>query len=208
MELKYKSYNEIPLKTFNEIMSINEDNEIDYEISILSILADCSIDDILNLNLTDYQHIRKQAQFLASFPSSISYAPDNLVINDTKYTVCKNLKQITAAQYIDYQHYIKMEEKKYELLLSCFLIPEGKKYNEGYDMEEVIKDILDLDIVNVLNICFFFLNLFLTSTKVMVNYWVSKLKKMKRKERNPQMKQKIQETLQQILLIQDGIGLV
>lgn len=207
MELKYKSYNELPLKVFNKMLNLNIADEVNYEIELLSLLADVQIDDILNLTLTQYQHIRQQAEFITGFPRENNIAPDNLVINEHKYYLCKNLKQITAAQYIDYNNYLKMENRKYEYLLSCFIIPEGKKYNEGYDIDKVIDDILDLDMVSVVNICFFFLMLLETSTLTMLHYLESKLKKMKRKEKNQEMKQKIVETQNLIHLMKSGLGL-
>lgn len=207
MELKYKSYNELPLKVFNKMLNLPIEDEVNYEIELLSLLADVQIDDILNLTLTQYQHIRQQAEFITGFPRENNIAPDNLVINEHKYYLCKNLKQITAAQYIDYNNYLKMENRKYEYLLSCFIIPEGKKYNEGYDIDKVIDDILDLDMVSVVNICFFFLMLLETSTLTMLHYLESKLKKMKRKEKNQEMKQKIVETQNLIHLMKSGLGL-
>lgn len=207
MELKYKTYNELPLKVFNKMLNLNIADEVNYEIELLSLLADVQIDDILNLTLTQYQHIRQQAEFITGFPRENNIAPDNLVINEHKYYLCKNLKQITAAQYIDYNNYLKMENRKYEYLLSCFIIPEGKKYNEGYDIDKVIDDILDLDMVSVVNICFFFLMLLETSTLTMLHYLESKLKKMKRKEKNQEMKQKIVETQNLIHLMKNGLGL-
>lgn len=206
MELKYKSYSEMPLRVFNQLTGLSSSNDIEMEISILSILNECSEDDILNLTLTDYQELRKQAQYIADIPKSKVKIPDKLVIKKHKYRICKDLKQITTAQYIDYHTYLKNDDKKYEYLLSCFIIPEGKIYNEGYDIDEVINDILELDVVNVLNICFFFLNLYLTSTRVLVYYWESRLKKMIRKEKNQEMKKKMKQTLNQIHSIVNGIG--
>lgn len=206
MELKYKSYNELPLRVFNEILNINTTDEAQFQIELLSILADVNENDILNLSLTEYHKLKKQATFITGFPSDNSYAPDKLTINQHKYTVCKNFKQITAAQYIDYQSYLKMKDKKYEFLLSCFIIPEGKQYGEGYNIDDVIKDILELDVTTVVNICFFFLNYYLTSIDSILHYWELRMKKMIRKEKNLEMKQKMQEIINQIHLMKNGVG--
>lgn len=206
MELKYNDYNNLPLKVFNKITGITTTDEVDYEITLLSYLCDCNEEDILNLSLTDYQTIRKEAQFIASFPDIKGTVTDKIRIKDNRYYVCKDLSQITAAQYIDYQSYLKADDKKYEYLLSCFIIPVGKTYCEGYNVDDVIKDIMELDIVSVLNICFFFLNLFLTSTKALVHYWESQMKKMMKKEKDKEMKKKFQETLNQIRLMRSGLG--
>ena len=206
MNLKYTKYEEMPLRIFNKLTKLEGYDAVDLEIMLLSILCDCSMTDIMNLSLTEYQRLRQQAQFIADVPKAKAKAPEKLVINGHKYRVCKDLKQITTGQYIDYQSYLKMEEKNYEYILSCFIIPEGKQYNDGYDIMTVINDVLELDIVTVLDICFFFLNLYLTSTRVLVDYWVSKLKKMMKKEKNQENKKKIQETLKQIDSLINGIG--
>lgn len=207
MKLKYNDYNKMPLKVFNKLKDISDLDAVDYEIELLSILCDCSIDDILDLSLTEYSKIRKDAQFVANYPECEGDIPDKLTINGNKYYICKNLKQVTTAQYIDYQSYLKEGERHFEYLLSCFIIPEGKEYGKDYDIDDVIKDILELDVVKVEKISFFFLNLFLASIEVSVNYWESTLKKMLKKEKNEEMKMKIQESLNLIHSLKNGDGL-
>ena len=54
-----------------------------------------------------------------------------------KYTVQLNIRQMTAAQYIDFQNFYKDYQKNFKYIFLCFLIPKGKKYNEGYDLIEL-----------------------------------------------------------------------
>ena len=96
---------------------------------------------------------------------------------------------MTAAQFIDYQNYIGTEH--FEDYLSVFFIPEGHKYNDGYDIEQVKKDLLELDFPTVKSVAFFF-TIFLAKLQ---NSFLSYLKKDLRKMKMEKEKRKEIEEL-------------
>ena len=61
---------------------------------------------------------------------------------------------MSTAQFIDYQNYIK--NNRIEEILSCFFVPAGHSYNDGYDIEKVKKDLLSLKITDAYALAFFF----------------------------------------------------
>lgn len=84
---------------------------------------------------------------------------DKYTLNGTTYKSNLDLTKVTAAQFIDYQNYIKEQPLCYEKLLSVFFIPKGcEKYNTGYDILKVQQDVLELPIDVVHTISFFFSN--------------------------------------------------
>src|SRR5574344_1593799 len=98
-----------------------------------------------------------------------------------------DLSQVTGIQYIDYMNYVRQEKGNENLskLVSVFLIPEGCKYNEGYDINEVINLIEDeMKIIDVNAIAFFlpnFLNAYMVYT---LKSSLLTMKKMMKKEKN------------------------
>lgn len=191
VKLKYTSWKNIPVGIFKKLLAIGSDSsldEVDSEIRILSILCDCDEEDILNLTITDYQKIRRESQWIAYKPKSKAYCPKSVKL-DNQYDIVYDISKLTAAQYIDFQSYIKLNDSNKYLsnILAIFFIPKGKKYGE-VDAEEIIKDIdNNLNMEMAESMCFFFTTQFLTLTKHFLLYLESelnkKLKKSKGKDR-------------------------
>lgn len=55
------------------------------------------------------------------------------------YKVYKKMNQLSIAQFIDLQMSINRVETNPEYMLSVFIVPEGHKYNDGYDADEHVK---------------------------------------------------------------------
>ena len=111
-----------------------------------------------------------------------------------------DIRKMTTAQYIDFQNFSKEGEKKLIEVLSCFLIPKGKKYNEDYDILEVQKSLRDyLTIPNCLALSAFFLAKFNRSIKGMLIYskWIAKIRLKKGKEKQEILK-KIDQMMKEI----------
>jgi hypothetical protein len=71
--------------------------------------------------------------------------------------------KITTAQYVDFQTLAKDFPATIPELLSCFLIPEGKEYNEGYDIQEVHAAVRTLPLPMALGYTAFFFDAFAKS---------------------------------------------
>ena len=110
-------------------------------------------------------------------------------INGIIYMTGYNLSKISAAQFIDYSNYTGTN--KYEDYLSVVFIPEGHQYNDGYDIDQVKKDLLNLPITVVRSLVFFYT---LQCTKLQ-NSFLSYLKKDLRKMKMEKEKRKEIEEL-------------
>lgn len=97
-------------------------------------------------------------------------------LNGTTYVLDLRPDCFTTAQYMDFTAFGKEKGKTVDML-SAVLIPEGHKYNDGYDMEKAKQDIADMPAPDALGIINFFVSWskasidtilrFLTSRKVM-----------------------------------------
>ena len=211
MELKYKNWNDISVNTFKKLRDIKTEINSDIDaleanISLLSILCDCSEDDISNLNTSAFTKLLQQTDFLKSLPKID--IKDKYVINGKKYELFLTMKEMSVAQYIDFQTYFKEKDKYFNELLSIFLIPKGKKYNEGYDIAGVINDIGEhLSILDANSIMFFFVISFQSLTKVTLNSLVKRLKKMKNEVEKEKLEKAITE-LKKVQDLADGVGII
>ena len=120
-------------------------------------------------------------------------------INGMKYKAQLNHLKVSAGQFIDFQSYMK--NLKVEEILSVFLIPMKKsmfsytelKYNDGYDVLEVQKDILNhMTIGEAVGLSDFFLESSMKLLKTMKESLEKKEFKMK-KEKWKQLEQDLLE---------------
>lgn len=210
IKLKYNKWEDISIKKFDEISNIlshinnvNEDEELEININLLSILCDVSVEEIEDLPLTEFSKLVKQTEFLKEMPKVD--IKDNYVINGKKYVLLSNVQKMTTAQYIDYQTLVKNADKNVKELLSVFLIPKGKKYGE-YDLEEVINDIYNyFPITDARAVSFFFTLVLQSLTKATLISLERRTKKELKKAKTKEEKEKIEMLLETIRLSKDSI---
>ena len=216
MELKYKNWNDISINVYNKLQTLltpnnNEDvllGTLDNNIQLLSILCDVDEDKICELSRSEFSALLSQTKFLSEIPKA--KIRDNYVVNGKKYNVFLNISDMQMSQYIDYQTFIKDKDKYTAEIMACFLIPKGKKYGEGYDIAEVIKEFGEhLSIVDAYSIMFFFAISFQSLTKTTLIYLEKKLKREMKKMTSEQ-KAKITEAMEQLRevidLLKNGDG--
>ena len=208
-----KSYSELPVDRYLEIRDlINEECEpLDLQVKLVSILDGRSEEDVLNMNINDYHELVQQSGFLVELPKPSKSIPNKITINGKKYQLQKDVSKFTTAQYIDYQTMTAREDREKILpyILSCFIVPEGKRYNDGYDIAEVIKDIgAHLSVQDAVNICFFFQQKYLRLLDDTLIYLGWKTKRMMRKTKDETTKKKLTEAMERMKelrsLVQSG----
>ena len=130
--------------------------------------------DVTNLPLKEFNEQMKRLEFLKEeIPTSVP--PKKFEINGKKYFMDCLLGNITTAQYVDYTN--QSNTGDFAKMLSVFVIPEGHKYNDGYDMLEVINDIGMLPIPIVNSIAFFFGRQFSVFMRIFQRYSAKQIKK-------------------------------
>lgn len=207
MELKYKNWKDININTYIKLKELLEhkitdvESNVDLNVRLLSILCDVDEDIIANLQLDKFVKLLKQSMFLNDMPKV--EIKDNYDINGKKYNVHLNMSDMTISQYIDFQTFCKDRDKYLKEIIACFLIPSGKKYCDGYNVNDVINDIGNyFSIIDAYAICFFFTLSFQSLTKTTLNYLVKKMKKQMKKMTQEQ-KMKTQEAIDKMKQVMD-----
>lgn len=209
------NYNKLSIGKFMEIQDIDFTGmeEIDIQVSLIAILNDMTEDEVMDLPLNDYKDCVRKLKFLATKPEPKTKIPKAVKLDGKEYTVIKDIKEMTAGQYIDYQNYLSHKENKYlPHILSCFIIPKGEKYGDSNLMEiiEIIKTELPIGIA--LNMSAFFLKKWESLTKGTLTYLGLKMKWMMRKEKNQEVKKKMQMAIKKLTTLRNsidsGVGLI
>lgn len=172
------NWNDITLEKFKKIQEILEVQDDYTTFNLLDIVYDISSCDMTLNEISSYSNA---LDFMSKEIPHVKLQ-DYYTINKTIYKFNKELSKVTAAQYIDYTNYMKEDKIKYEDVLSVLFIPEGHKYNDGYDLEQVKKDILQLPITVVYTAAFFLTKQFQIFLHYFQRYLIQSLKKMKNKE--------------------------
>lgn len=173
--LKFKTLKDITINDFYELQSIlgSDEPEEEKNINLVSFFYDMSIDDVLSLDSTKFaEYLNTISQiFIEQQNYKFTDPPKKIKICDTTYNIKLVVDKISVSQYLDFQNYCKKSENFGEIL-SIFLIPEGKKYGEGYDLKETIKIFNEnVDIITAKEIADFFLNRLAVSTKNIMTYF-------------------------------------
>ena len=197
IKLEKNSWNKITLSDYERIGEINEregDSDEQKQIAIISVLNGVDEDDIWNLTPYEVNLLRSQMLFTVKLEASKKGGPKKLKINDEEYTINYNTGKMTYAQFVDFNTYYQKNLKSDEGLarvLSTLIIPKGKKYNQGYDVAEVVNLLHNhLNVQDAVDILFFFLLTLNLSAEISREYLVlmTKWRKMITRNKLEQMR--------------------
>ena len=188
-----KSWKDVTIDEYFDLCErLNNDTLTDYEKIIIKIsfITGKSEDEIWNLSWSDFRSLQVESLWMEEFQLKENVKFKTIEINGEKYSIDTNLQNFTVAQYIDFQTFFpkrKTNERIIGNILACFIIPKGKKYAEGYNIQELVENInSNLDIMTANEIMFFFLKQYLISIRATANYFNWILKRMKKKSKNSQ----------------------
>lgn len=114
----------------------------DNDLAIVSALSGKTEDELLNMPITEYRTLADKASFLFTQPVPAKVAK-TYKVGDFSLHLEQKPQRLTTAQYIDFKEYAKAGETDICKYLSVVLVPEGKTYNDGYDVAEIADAIRD-----------------------------------------------------------------
>ena len=162
--------------TLNQFLELQEIMKIEDDTDKMLSLAELFFgEDVTALPLPEFNKKLKELDFLQTEVPT-NHIVKKVTINGHDYTIDALLGHVSTAQYVDFTNYMK-SENNIDKVLSVFFIPKGHKYNDGYDMEEVIKDMGSLPIDIALSESFFFSRQFARFIKIFRSYSIKQLKK-------------------------------
>lgn len=167
------NWNNIKYRTLldiKEAANIEDENE-----RVYAIMEAVFGEDVLDLPLKDFNEKCKELQFLQKEIPNDLHVKD-IKVNGREYYFDGLLGKITTAQYIDFQNYQKNNDEQKSF--SVFIIPKGHKYNDGYDMEQVFNDILDIPVPVLFSASFFFSRQFELFIRIFRRYSIKQMKKL------------------------------
>ena len=155
------NWTDISINQYNNIKDLYLDTELSDEDRLILQINILFGVDALKLKTNELHKYINDMKFLGE------KVPKMKIKNEYKlggnvYTLKKELKDVTVAQWIDWQNFLKDgggDTDNYSNLLSIFFFPKGEtEYGDGYDIEQVRSDINNhLSIAEAMSISSFFL---------------------------------------------------
>lgn len=207
-----ENYLQLPIGKYMDIRAICQDEsltDIDRQVAILSVLTDMDADALLDMPIMQYRELAGKARFLqvpAEVPRDARSVAGAYKVGGMTLVPFLDVRKMTTAQYVDFQTLSKDPETNFVALISCFLVPKGKKYNSGYDVAEVQKAIREgLSVTDANRLVAFFLLKFHASMRATLIYSKSLLKRMKDSEEKRKVERQMAEA--ETILAKSGDGL-
>ena len=156
----------ITIEKHKQIQRLLKENNVEdmqeIQAEWLAIYADTDVDSIMNYPVTKYHKLleRFYADYFTDFSKAEPAIKDKYTAGDMVLVPMLDFTQITVAQMMDFSVLSTDPIENIEKLLAIFLIPKGKKYNDGYDLMEVQKAILKMDFNELSPLLAFFLRWF------------------------------------------------
>lgn len=198
-----ESYDRLPIGLYLQLCDAEQrlTEDLDLAVNRIAILTGLTEREVLNLDLHTFQSLSQKTRFLEK-DAPIEKIKDCYVVGCYNLIPCKDVRKMTTGQYIDFQTYSKDAGNHIVDLLSCFLIPKGYKYNDGYDIEEVKTMIReDLPVTSVNALSGFFLHSLIASIEASLSCSERAAKRMKD---NPKKTELLRKIAEQRALLKNG----
>lgn len=179
-------------KQLEEISNKEYEDDILKTADIISVVY--GIDNPMDLTPAEFSKHVKELGFLEEQIPETKLC-NTYTINGTKYNFDGNCFSMTMSQLMDWRAFSTAEHIDYASCLSVFLVPEGHKYNDGYDIDKTLDDINTLPITDVMKIYSFWSAGFVLFTETLMSYFN---KQMKRTNLNPAQKKILKEKIEQL----------
>lgn len=190
-----KDWNEMTLGLWQEEQEILRDKDtdtVDKNVRLVALMYGISEDEAYNTELNEFSQMLDGIGWLAQLPNVPGVAPA-YNLNGHPYIVTLNPSKVTTAQYIDFKSFNPDDPSQIHLILSTVMIPSGHSYNDGYEIEDVQKDILEyLRVPHALAIVRFFFQYYKRLTLSSLQSLKKALRKEARRTKDREKRNQIQ----------------
>lgn len=200
------NWRNLPVGKWLEILEFSRDENVDaleQQVKTIAILTGLTEDEVLALPIMEYKSLAGKTKFLEKEYEGKLQIAKSYGLNGMELIPVKDFSKITTAQYVDYQTFSKEGDMYLVQTLSTLLVPKGKKYNDGYDMDAVQQAIRDnLSVADVVSLYAFFLTKWVKLIKDSQTYLDKEIKKIPNKLMREKLMKRVQEMRSKI----NGVG--
>ena len=136
-----KSWNEVSISEWKAIKEIVESDmePLEKNVETIAVLEGLTPNQVWAMPMYKIQQITNTMGWMENFEFNQKARLDRVKIDGQVYDITTDLNRLTVAAYSDFQFYMENRDENMGLILTCFIIPKGKEYGEGYDVKELAK---------------------------------------------------------------------
>ena len=185
-----------------DILQSDED-DITKQAELVAIIEGISVDEVLNMPINESAQKVKSLDFLNEFHMNEFKNIKSIPMHGKTYNVITDMSKLTTAAFIDYNTYTKLSFRDaYDKILSCFIIPAGFIYNDGYDVVEVQKVIREnLPWAEVQGLLGFLVRGYVKQFKRSRQFLIKEIKKEKDQMKREELQSKVKDMDLQLSLL-------
>ena len=131
---KVTSWADVSIGQYQEIMSIQTTNKISKFIESISILLDCDPQVIRDMNMSQYNKLVADAQFLAKQPESV--IEKIIEIDGKRYGMIPDMTLIDAGVFIDAEQFKEESIENLHYLTALVYRPIVKEEGDEYEIDK------------------------------------------------------------------------
>lgn len=182
-----KGWCDVSLKKFEELATVLEKSSGNpYEITArtIAVLTGLDYEDVRKwpVSVLNSSELVDALKFITTEPQK-RMPEETIVMNGKKYQVFLYPQKWTAGMWLDYNAVMKDESVNGKLarIIACFVVPKGCEYGEGYEYDDVVKEISEnIDIETALGMSGFFQLEFSAYVKALLAYSERKKKRLEK----------------------------
>lgn len=126
------SWDDVTLDVIRRIENIQGD-VIDVDVQLVSIVFDIDIDDVWKMSVPEMGKYTQRMKWIYDTPDTSDLT--EIIWQGCRFVPCTEASEISYAQYVDYQNYIRDVSKNRGEIIACLFKPENGEYNKGYSMK-------------------------------------------------------------------------
>lgn len=209
---KKTSWQDVTISEYKKILDIMNrpyDSDLEKKIAVCALLNGLDERDMYEKSVIETRALLAEMDtwFNEEFKFNLKWHLKKMTINGKKCRVYQTIESLTMAQYLDFTNYWENRDENMGKVLACFIVPEDKQYNEGYDAVEFAQELEDtLSIEDWNSIAFFLLKQWLIGIRASVILGAWTIQKMiwktKDKTRKKQLRQAKKELIRMLRSLQ------
>ena len=133
------SWNEVSITDWKAIKAIVESDlePLEKNVNTIAVLKGVSPKEIWNMPMGELKMITSSLDWMDDFSFNKRANFSKIKIEGQTYDITTDLNKLSVAAYADFQFYMEKREENMGLILTCFIVPQGKDYGDGYDVKEL-----------------------------------------------------------------------
>lgn len=146
-------WDRLTLERYSEALTVPLESE-DYGLHVSAVANGMTLREAYEMPIADSTEMASAYMGFITKSPKVRPMGKTVTVNGAVYVPTTDPGKITTAQYIDYDQLT--DRSDLVEVLAIVMVPEGRKYNDGYDLGKVRDDMRKMTVEGAVSVCDFF----------------------------------------------------